>query len=107
LVWHIFIWRVDGIKKLNGLKSELTMQSPLNWRNNNELEKIGWEKLKFDLYNSQDQLIGLIENKADSYLENEYIAGHSYKHLIEGLIHHDIYHLGQIGITIKLLKSIN
>lgn len=106
LVAHILIWRFEGIKKLQGLKSNVTMQSPENWRTNDELKKIGWEKLKTDLFDSQIELINLIKNNSDDYLEgNDYITGYSYKYLVEGLIHHDIYHLGQIGITLKLLNK--
>jgi len=104
LVAHILIWRIEGIKKLQGLKSNVTMQSPENWRNNEELKAIGWKKLKADFFSSQTELIDLIKDKSDSYLEeNDYVPGYSYKYLVEGLIHHDIYHLGQIGITLKLL----
>lgn len=104
LVGHVLIWRVEGIKKLQGMKSLLTMKSPENWRTNDELKKIGWEKLKIALFNSQTELIELIKDKSDEFLENtDYAPGYSYKYLVEGLIHHDIYHLGQIGITLKLL----
>lgn len=105
LVAHILIWRVEGIKKLQGIQSTVTMNSPQDWRTNDELKKIGWERLKADLFNSQTELIELIENKSDDYLEqNDCVPGYSYKYLIDGLIQHDIYHLGQIGITIKLLS---
>lgn len=105
LVAHILIWRVEGIKKLQGMKSNITMNSPENWRANDELKKIGWKKLKNDLFNAQTELVELIENESDNYLENnDYVPGYSYKYLIDGLIHHDIYHLGQIGITLKLLN---
>lgn len=106
LVAHILIWRVEGIKKLQGIKSNVTINSPENWRTNEELQKIGWEKLKADLFNSQMELIELLESKSDEYLEeNKYASEYSYKYLVEGLIQHDIYHLGQIGITLKLIKK--
>ncbi len=106
LVAHILTWRVEGIKKLQGMKSTVTMHSPENWRTNDELRKIGWEQLKADLYTSQTDLINLLEHKSDSFLtDNDYVPGYSYKYLVEGLIHHDIYHLGQIGITLKLLNQ--
>jgi hypothetical protein len=95
LVAHILIWRVEGIKKLQGIKSTITINSSENWRTNDELKKIGWEKLKTDLFNSQTKLIELIENKSDDYLENnDCMLGYSYKYLVDGLIHHNIYHLG-------------
>lgn len=105
LISHIMEWRINSIRKLNGLKSELTVDSPQNWRTNDELRKTGWEKLQTDFYASQDELIELIKDKPDDYLNNQSADGFSFKYLIEGLIHHDLYHLGQIGITVKLLKA--
>lgn len=108
LVAHLLIWRLEGIKKLQGKKSKITSNSPENWRNNKELKEIGWVNLKKDLYNSQQEVINLIKNKSDNFLlENDYVPGYSYKYLLEGWVHHDIYHLGQIGITVKLLNQTN
>ena len=105
LVGHILTWRIEGIKKLQGQKSKITMHSPENWRTNEELKQIGWEKLKTDLFETQHELIALLDGKSDDFLEqNDYVPGYSYKYLVEGLIHHDIYHLGQIGIVLKFLK---
>lgn len=106
LAAHILIWRIEGIKKLQGVKSYVTMDSPENWRTNEELKIIGWKKLKANLLESQTELVNLLADKTDAYLEeNDYVPGYSYKYLVEGLIHHDIYHLGQIGITLKLLNQ--
>jgi len=106
LVSHIIVWRYAAIERLKGKQPNLTMSSPENWKGNIELQQIGWHQLKVELSNTQSALIKFIENKPDKFfLENEYVKGYSYKYLIEGLIQHDIYHLGQIGITIKLLTS--
>lgn len=108
LVAHILIWRLEGIKKLQGKKSEITSHSPENWRNNQVLKEIGWKKLKNDLFKSQQEVIDLIKDKSDNFLiENDYVPGYSYKYLLDGWVHHDIYHLGQIGVTIKLLNKTN
>ncbi len=104
LISHLLVWRKESIRKLNGQDAKLTMESSDNWRKNEELEKIGWNKLKSDFYESQEELIRLIEHESDEYLESKYLDGYKFKYLIEGLIHHDLYHLGQIGITIKFLN---
>ncbi|MFC4874793.1 DinB family protein [Negadavirga shengliensis] len=104
LVSHLLEWRKESIRKLKGEAAKLTMDSPENWRTNDELKKVGWDKLKSDFYESQLELIRLIENQPDEYLEKEYQDGYKFKYLIEGLIHHDLYHLGQLGITIKFLN---
>ncbi len=104
LISHILVWRKETILKLNGKSANLTIESPENWLPNEVLKETGWKKLKADFYNSQKEIIELIENKSDDYLEKECAAGYKFKYLIEGLIHHDLYHLGQIGIVIKFLN---
>jgi hypothetical protein len=41
----------------------------------------------------------------DNFLESEYKEGRSFDYIVEGIIHHDIYHLGQIGLVISLLNK--
>ena len=104
LISHLLEWRKESIRKLTGGGAKLRVESPENWRTNEELRLIGWEKLKSEFYNSQTELTELIQDKTDDYLENKYDGEYTFKYLIEGLIHHDLYHLGQIGITIKFLN---
>src|SRR5699024_5626045 len=106
LLGHLLTWRVEGLKKLQGQKSKITGQSAENWRTNDELKQIGWKKLKADLNSTQNQLISLLDNKSDDFLtKNDYVPGYSYQYLVDGWIHHDIYHLGQIGLSVKLLQK--
>jgi hypothetical protein len=101
----MWIWRIDTIRRLNGLEAKLTVESPENWKGNNELKTIGWEKLKTDLSNRQKELVNFMAGKYDEYLEKtKYKEKYTLKYLVEGILHHDLYHLGQIGITIKLLN---
>lgn len=104
LISHLLEWRKEIILKLSGQDAKLTVESPENWRPNEELKLIGWKKLKSDFYNSHKELSQLIEKQSDEYLENKSKDGYRFKYLIQGLIHHDLYHLGQIGITIKYLN---
>lgn len=106
LVSHMLVWRRDTIGKLKGQASNITVESPENWKSNEELKLIGLDKLKQDLSDSQEELVNYLSDKDDQYLtETMYQEEFSLKYLVEGLLHHDLYHLGQIGITIKLLNS--
>jgi hypothetical protein len=88
-----------------GKRTEL-MNSPDDWKNNIELEAYGWTNLKEAFYNSRFELIHLLEDRDDAYLETKFLdAEYNFHYLIEGIIQHDLYHLGQIGITIKLLND--
>lgn len=106
LVSHMLAWRLETLRRLKGEESTLTVDSPEDWKTNDELKAIGWEALKTDLRASQQELVAFLAGKDDAYLEQTMDNGtYSLTYLVEGIIHHDLYHLGQIGITIKLLKS--
>lgn len=104
LISHVLVWRIESIRKLKGLDANLTVDSPENWRTNDQLKAIGWLNLQKEFYQSIYTLIEMLSDKEDTFLENKYRDGYSFKYLIEGLIHHDLYHLGQLGITIKFLN---
>jgi uncharacterized damage-inducible protein DinB len=104
-VSHMLEWRKECILRFKGLKTEL-MNSPDDWKNNIELKKFGWNHLKNALYDSRPELINLFADQDDTYLENKFLdTDYNFHYLIEGIIQHDLYHLGQIGITIKLLNG--
>lgn len=104
-VSHMLEWRKECMIRFKGLRTEL-MNSPDDWKDNTELGKIGWTELKKAFYNSQLELIRLMETQDDTYLETKFLdTAYNFHYLIEGIIHHDLYHMGQIGITIKLIKK--
>lgn len=105
LVSHITAWRCYNIGKLKGQPTGLTMESPENWKDNELLKQQGWEQLKKAFYDSAEELTHLMEKRDDAFLDEMYNGnGHDWRGLFEGLIQHDIYHLGQIAITIKLME---
>jgi len=104
-VSHMLEWRKECILRYQGGKKEL-MDSPEDWKDNTVLREIGWNNLKNALYASRLDLINLLQGRDDIYLERRFSdTNYNFKYLLEGIIHHDVYHLGQIGITIKLLKA--
>lgn len=104
-VSHMLEWRRECIRRFNGDKTEL-MHSADDWKENDQLRESGWDKLKNALYNSRVELIGLFDEKDDSYLLTRFRdTEYNFHYLIEGIIQHDLYHLGQIGVTIRLLKK--
>lgn len=105
LVSHLVVWRREVMQRLKGMERTLRESSPENWRGNEELRPQGWKHLRSDLYRSQEELEELLKSRPDSFLEGKYTEDHTYGHLVEGLLHHDLYHLGQLGITVKLLKN--
>jgi uncharacterized damage-inducible protein DinB len=104
-VSHMLEWRKECVLRYKGLKTEL-MNSPDDWKDNVALSKLGWANLKKALYDSRIELIELFANQDDTYLETKFQdTEYNFHYLIEGIIQHDLYHLGQIGVTIKLLTK--
>jgi hypothetical protein len=77
---------------------------------NLELKEIGWSQLIQEYEGSLNAIIDLLQSKNDGFLEEQYQdqdykGYYEYSFLINGLLHHDLYHLGQLGIIIKLIKE--
>src|SRR5262245_26257192 len=70
-VSHILEWRNECILRYKGGKTEL-MDSPDDWKDNITLQKVGWNNLKNALYTSTSDLINLIINHDDKYLETQF-----------------------------------
>lgn len=101
---HILEWRKECLRRFKGQRTDL-MNSADDWKDDSELKKTGWSNLKNQFYESTVTLINALQNEDDTYLETKFMdTDYNFHYLIEGIIQHDLYHLGQIGITIKLLS---
>jgi len=106
LVSHLLEWRISVLSILQGGTRTITMDSPANWKDNDTLRQEGWDILKEKFYKSQQDIITFLDQQNDDYLEQlDKKEHHSYLYYSEGLIHHDMYHLGQIGLVIKMLSN--
>ena len=105
LISHVVEWRKDTIRKILGDRpNPLRMGAKEDWIPNGELRERGWEALKGEFYGSAEQLCELLQDKDDHFLrESPKGLDETYHFLLDGLVNHDIYHLGQIGISLKLL----
>lgn len=103
---HIIEWRKECLLRFNGQRTDL-MNSPDDWKDNDTLSKIGWMNLKDLFYKSTLTLINALKDHDDPYLDTKFSdTNYNFHYLIEGIIQHDLYHLGQIAITIKLMKQL-
>ena len=105
LISHLVEWRKAIADAFEGLPYESIFETPSNWKSNDVLNQVGWGKLKNEFYDSHREIILLLGKQNDAWLEKICAEGYNMKYLVDGLIHHDLYHLGQIGITVKLLNK--
>jgi len=105
IVWHCIYWRTVAIKRLNGNDNyrDRTVEA-LNFLPVEELKERGWESLKREFEETQTSLIGILNAYNDNFLSKDYQTGYTYGYQVEGITHHDAYHLGQIGLVRKILS---
>lgn len=106
---HLTLWREETILKINTGKGSKTDQCEENWLPNEQLRLKGAEAIVSAYANSLKEIVRLLQTKDDSFLDLEYYdtdfkGNYTYKWLLQGMIQHDVYHLGQIGIVIKYLS---
>ena len=110
IVSHLNTWRFEAILKVKTGKGSLTDEDEANWYSRETLLTKGWPMILQEFEKSNEELIGLLGDHRDAFLDelyydNDFKGNYPYRFLLEGMIHHDIYHLGQIGLIMKLLKQ--
>lgn len=96
LVAHMAAWRNYVTEKLKGNESfELTDEQ-------NFPTETDWRKTLASLEQSQQNLIKALEETLDERLQ-QVVPGRKFKFytMLHGIIHHDIYHIGQIQLIKK------
>jgi uncharacterized damage-inducible protein DinB len=100
LVAHMTAWRVFVIKKLQG-EIDYKVGDEQNFPTSND-----WTTVLNDLFISQDELLEQLKNFPGPRL-SEVVPHGSYRYtfftLLHGIIHHDLYHIGQIALIKKSL----
>jgi len=109
IISHLTLWRTEAILKIKTGTGSKADDFEENWLTNTKLKEKGWAKIKLEYDNSLTDLISLLKEKDDSFLKEIYYDtdfkdNYEYRFLLNGMLYHDIYHLGQLGIIIKYLK---
>ena len=101
LVGHMTTWRTFVVDKLQGVHYEVDDSRNFPVATN-------WLSALADLRSSQEQLVDAIRN-SDELQWGELVPHGSYKYtfltLLHGIIHHDLYHIGQISLIKKDFQS--
>jgi uncharacterized damage-inducible protein DinB len=104
LVAHVIYWRLPLIKKLKGEKDYVgSVEHPDNWPPVDKLRTRGWPAILQEFDETQQQLIKLLATADQKFFDSEYSSGSPMFYVTEGIIQHDIYHLGQLALVKKML----
>ncbi len=110
IISHLTCWRKETLIKLRTGSGKITDGAGENWLGNENLVKLGWPTLLDEYRKSLIEIIDFLEDKEDDFLNTKYYdtdfqGNYEYRFVLNGMLHHDIHHLGQIGIIIKLLNE--
>lgn len=101
---HMISWRNALIARV--------MDSPLPHPDNNFIEEISdtseyaWKETLIKFEKSQEDIVKFLSAEEDSLLEKvSPSSGYSFFELVNAILIHDSYHLGQIVLIKKLLKK--
>ncbi|WP_109673185.1 DinB family protein [Dyadobacter jejuensis] len=107
IVYHLTTWRIFAVRKLQGDKEFDITTKDKDWKKFPVVDDFEWEALQMELSLSQEELITELQKLTDDSFLETYVPGrdYSYHTLVHGVMHHDIYHGGQIGLIKKALKT--
>ena len=99
---HIVAWRQFLIEHLQGNSSyRIELNSELDWPS---IEDLSWHDLLEQLRESQEQILQLLSGQEDTLLKKTLSnvgEPYNFRYLIEGILQHDAYHLGQINLLVS------
>jgi uncharacterized damage-inducible protein DinB len=106
LIWHMINWKEFAIYSLNpDQEKDLHYFEQNDWKDldhsNKNLFQEGIKKMQV----VQKELVNILQMQQDDILE-KVVPGrvYSFRKLLNGVVQHDIYHLGQIAYLWKLLR---
>lgn len=104
LLYHMLTWMEFTLKRLEDSKEmDPEMTDKLDWRTINPRVHT-WEKGMASFRSVSKKIIELLGEKDDSFLSKKVTyRTYDFRFLLNGLIQHNIYHLGQIAYINKYL----
>ena len=107
IVSHLNTWRQEAVLKIITGKGSITDKDPSNWLPNQQLLVLGMNKILHEYDKSLSLLLKELREKDDSFLRDIYYDtdfkdNYPYIFLIQGMLQHDLYHLGQIALLLKI-----
>ena len=107
IIYHLNTWREEAILKIKTGKGSITDKDPSNWLPHQQLIVLGMNKILNKHDESLSTLLKELRKKDDTFLRDIYYDtdfkdNYPYVFLIEGMLQHDLYHLGQIALLLKL-----
>lgn len=104
---HMISWKKLIIEKLHYNKDfDIKVNSKDDWKDNTAFSESSWQQLQENFLDVHNELLKELEKKDDAFLQ-EQVPGRNYtfNFMLRGIAEHDVYHLGQIRLIMKLLSK--
>jgi uncharacterized damage-inducible protein DinB len=107
LVWHMVNWREFVISRFTKDETKDLYYFEVNdWWPMDHSDRSLWQQGLHKLNETQELLINILQDQSDSILDKTVEERtYNYRHLLNGIVQHDIYHLGQIAYLVKFLNQ--
>lgn len=104
LLYHMITWAEFALKRIEGDKEQdMAEFEKLDWRTIDPALHT-WKKGLADFKAIHSRIIELLQDKNDAFLKEKVdYRNYSFRFLLNGLMQHTIYHLGQIAYINKFL----
>ena len=97
---HMEFWRKSFIQQLKGEDaSEYNGNNPGNWPAVEDLRKQGWKNQLASFDKTKQELVSLLKKANETMLSDDLMMN------LNGLVDHDVYHTGQIGIVKSMVNA--
>jgi len=105
LLYHMITWADFTLKRLEkNNKMDLSAFEKMDWRELNP-KLHSWKKALAEFKAIHKKIIALLDKKDDDFLlEIVDYRKYNYRFLLNGMIEHSIYHLGQVAYLNKMLS---
>lgn len=106
LLWHMINWREFTISRFKKDAKDLHHFEVNDWRELDHANKTLWQQGLQRLHQTQNELLEIIQAQKDEMLDrNVEERNYNFRKLLNGILQHDIYHLGQIAYIKKMLEN--
>ncbi|HET6996388.1 MAG TPA: DinB family protein [Chitinophagaceae bacterium] len=105
LLYHMITWADFTLQRIKGDKEkDMAAFEELDWREINPKTHT-WEKGLAEFKEIHKNIVELLNQKDDKFLKEmvDY-RKYNFRFLLNGLIQHNIYHIGQVAYVKKLLE---
>jgi uncharacterized damage-inducible protein DinB len=106
LIWHMVTWKEFTVSRLRLQHKQLAQFESEDWRELDHNDKTLWKKGIEHFERIHNELVTLVQQQEDDILPKKvHERNYDFRNLLNGIVQHDIYHIGQIAYVKKLCEA--